>query len=173
MVYHHAHNGLHQSHVDAQRSSAGPWVVRALLPRLLEIIYEINADSSPRLRCAGSDLERQSRLSIIEQGPESMVRMAHLAVVCSFSVNGVAELHSRLPAKVCSWIFYDVVAGAVQQQNQRCHATALVIRMNRFERPDIAHDRPGWKCDLGKLTALMPHACDEAFQREWRHVIKQ
>ena len=63
------------------------WPVRlfeSLLPRLLEIIYEINARfiAEVGMRWPG-DLERQSRLSIIEQGPEPMVRMAHLAVVAA------------------------------------------------------------------------------------------
>lgn len=68
-----------------------------LLPRLLEIIYEINARflAQVALRWPG-DTERQRHMSIIEEGPTRMVRMAYLAIVGSFSVNGVAELHSRL-----------------------------------------------------------------------------
>ena len=68
-----------------------------LLPRPLEIIMEINARF---MRTVSNkwpgDSERLARMSIIEDGPNPQVRMAHLAIVGSFSVNGVAELHSKL-----------------------------------------------------------------------------
>ena len=69
----------------------------SLLPRLLEIIYEINARflQEVTLRWPG-DTERPARMSLIEEGETKMVRMAYLAIVGSFSVNGVAALHSRL-----------------------------------------------------------------------------
>ena len=68
-----------------------------MLPRLLEVIYEINARFLDRVRNRWpGDNERLAALSIIEEGPERMVRMAHLAVIGSFSVNGVAKLHSDL-----------------------------------------------------------------------------
>ncbi len=68
-----------------------------LLPRLLEIIYEINARflRVVSLKWPG-DIERQRRMSIIEEGQTPQVRMAWLAIVGSFSVNGVAALHSQL-----------------------------------------------------------------------------
>ena len=69
----------------------------SLLPRLLEIIYQINEHflREISMRWPG-DTERLKRLSIIEEGNEKQIRMAHLAIVGSFSVNGVAELHSKL-----------------------------------------------------------------------------
>src|SRR5690606_39037383 len=68
-----------------------------LLPRPLDIIFEINARFLGEVadRWPG-DNERLRRMSLIEEGPEQRVRMAYLAVVGSFSVNGVAELHTRL-----------------------------------------------------------------------------
>jgi len=76
------------------------WSVRLmqeLLPRLLDIIYEINARFLAVVahRWPG-DTERQQRMSIIEEGSEPLVRMAYLGIVGSFSVNGVAGLHSQL-----------------------------------------------------------------------------
>ena len=63
-----------------------------LLPRLMEIIYEINARF---MRVVANkfpgDTDMQSKLSIIEDGPHPQVRMAHLAIVGSYSVNGVAN----------------------------------------------------------------------------------
>ncbi|NNE06523.1 MAG: glycogen/starch/alpha-glucan family phosphorylase, partial [Xanthomonadales bacterium] len=68
-----------------------------LLPRLLEIIYEINAQflDEVSIRWPG-DNERIRRMSLIEEGTTPRVRMAYLAIVGSFSVNGVAQLHSNL-----------------------------------------------------------------------------
>ena len=68
-----------------------------LLPRLLEIIYEINARflEEVSIRWPG-DNERLRRMSLIDEDGERRVRMAYLAIVGSFSVNGVAALHSSL-----------------------------------------------------------------------------
>src|SRR5207302_3183514 len=68
-----------------------------LLPRHLEIIYEINRRllDSVRTRFPG-DEGRVERVSVIEEGPSKHVRMAHLAIVGSHSTNGVAALHSQL-----------------------------------------------------------------------------
>ena len=68
-----------------------------LIPRQLEIIYEINRRflDDVRARFPGDD-ERVRRVSLIEEGARRRVRMAHLAIVGSHSVNGVAEIHSNL-----------------------------------------------------------------------------
>ena len=68
-----------------------------VLPRHLEIIYEINRRflDDVRARHPG-DEDRVRRVSLIQEGPEKRVRMANLAVVGSHSTNGVAEIHSRL-----------------------------------------------------------------------------
>lgn len=76
------------------------WPVRmfeSLLPRHLQIIYEINRRflRQVEIRWPG-DVDRLARLSIIEEGPEKQVRMAHLATIGSFSINGVAQLHTEL-----------------------------------------------------------------------------
>ena len=68
-----------------------------LLPRHLEIIYEINHRFLAEVKARfPDDPGRVARMSIIEEGPEKQVRMAHLASIGSFSINGVAELQSRL-----------------------------------------------------------------------------
>ena len=68
-----------------------------LLPRHLEIIYEINQRFLDRVHIwAPGDVDRLRRMSIIDEGPPKRVRMAHLAVIGSHAVNGVARLHSRL-----------------------------------------------------------------------------
>ncbi len=68
-----------------------------LLPRLLEIIYEINARFLAEVAAHWpGDINRQRQLSIIEEGDYPQVRMAYLAIVGSSSVNGVAALHTQL-----------------------------------------------------------------------------
>lgn len=73
---------------------------RRLLPRHLEIIYEINARflDEVRARFPGDDA-RLARMSLIDESGERYVRMAHLATVGSHHVNGVARLHSELLVK--------------------------------------------------------------------------
>ncbi|HEY5140500.1 MAG TPA: glycogen/starch/alpha-glucan family phosphorylase, partial [Methylococcales bacterium] len=72
-------------------------LMKRLLPRLMDIIFEINARflAEVSMHWPG-DNERLRRMSIIEEGDQQQVRMAYLAIVGSFSVNGVAQLHTRL-----------------------------------------------------------------------------
>jgi starch phosphorylase len=76
------------------------WEVRLIervLPRHMQIIYEINHQFLAEVAAAfPGDAAILGRMSLIEEGPERHVRMAHLAIVGSHSVNGVAELHSHL-----------------------------------------------------------------------------
>ena len=72
-------------------------LMQRLLPRLMDIIFEINARFMTEVAMHWpADNDRLKRMSIIEEGAEQQVRMAHLAIVGSFSVNGVARLHSQL-----------------------------------------------------------------------------
>ena len=97
-----------------------------LLPRHLQIIYEINQRflREVQLRWPG-DAERLERMSIIEEAPRRQVRMAHLATVGAHSINGVAKLHSDLVKTRPAARLPRAVAGAVQQQDQRRHAAPL------------------------------------------------
>ena len=71
--------------------------IELLLPRHLEIIFEINRRFLGDVRrLYPGDEPRVRRLSLIEEGPEEHVRMANLAIVGSHSTNGVAEIHSQL-----------------------------------------------------------------------------
>ena len=80
-----------------------------LLPRLLQIIYEINARFLHQVANKWpGDTDRQIRMSIIEEGGVQYVRMAYLAIVGSFSVNGVAALHSQLLAEGLFKDFYEL-----------------------------------------------------------------
>ncbi|MFP5410454.1 MAG: glycogen/starch/alpha-glucan phosphorylase [Gammaproteobacteria bacterium] len=145
-----------------------------LLPRLLEIIYEINAHF---LREVGikwpGDLERRRRMSIIEEEPVRQVRMAWLAIVGSFSVNGVAALHSQL---LKDGLFRDFCELWPHKFNNKTNG----VTPRRW----VAHANPGmaalisreigdgWIADLGQLEKLKPYAGPghAAFHAEWRAV---
>jgi starch phosphorylase len=80
-------------------------LMERMLPRLMEIIYQINKLflHDVALKWPG-DIDRQARMSIIEEDGQKQVRMAYLAIVGSFSINGVARLHSKL---LCEGLFKD------------------------------------------------------------------
>jgi starch phosphorylase len=143
-----------------------------LLPRPLEIIYEINARflRQVSLKWPG-DIDRQRRMSIIEEEPVRQVRMAWLAIVGSFSVNGVAALHSRL---LKEGLFRDFVELWPDKFNNKTNG----VTPRRW----VAHANPGmtalisskigedWIADLSHLARLKPLADLEnaAFHAEWR-----
>jgi len=145
-----------------------------LLPRLLEIIYEINAHflREVSLKWPG-DVDRQRRMSIIEEGGVRQVRMAWLAIVGSFSVNGVAALHSRL---LKEGLFRDFVDLWPDKFNNKTNG----VTPRRW----VAHANPGmsalissqigegWVADLAQLEKLKPLAefQNKAFHDKWRAV---
>ncbi|WP_321365694.1 glycogen/starch/alpha-glucan phosphorylase [uncultured Desulfuromusa sp.] len=143
-----------------------------LLPRLLEIIYEINARFLKQVaeRWPG-DMERQRRMSLIEEGPEPQVRMAYLAIVGSFSVNGVAELHSKL---LREGLFRDFYEFWPEKFNNKTNGVTQ-RRWLAYANPKLSHlisDKIGsaWATDLGQLSRLKPFSEDHAFQQQWQQV---
>jgi glycogen phosphorylase len=143
-----------------------------VLPRHLQIIYEINRHFLRELgyRYLG-DLPRQSRMSIISEDGDKMVRMAHLAIVGSSAVNGVAELHSQIlrehvfkdfyrfwPTK-----FHNVTNGVTPRRWLRACNPDLAVLIT-----DCIGD--GWIRDLSLLRGLEAFVEDGEFQSRWRRV---
>jgi starch phosphorylase len=153
------------------------WPVRLfeqLLPRLLEIIYEINARFLREVanRWPG-DINRQRRMSIIEEGPERMVRMAYLAIVGSFSINGVAELHSNL---LKQGLFHDFSELWPEKFNnktngvtQRRWLAGCNPKLRELLGEAIGED---WIGSLQELEKLHPLVDDAEFRDRW-HRVKQ
>ncbi len=151
------------------------WPVRLIgqiLPRHLEIIYEINARFLEEVRAAfPGDNERLSRMSLIDETGERFVRMAHLAAVGSHRVNGVARMHSDLLKKTVMHDFAEL------WPDKFCNVTNGVTP-RRFvavgNRPlaSLITEAIGeeWLFDLYELRRLEPLADDEAFQQRWRRV---
>ncbi len=141
-----------------------------LLPRHLEIIYEINRRFLDELRIRFPfDPERIERMSLIEEGPVRRVRMANLATVGSFAVNGVAAMHSELVKSTVLRDFHDLWP-------EKFHNVTNGVTPRRFiqlSNPDLCGlvtevAGPGWARDADNLRKLEPHAQDAGFQERWR-----
>jgi starch phosphorylase len=145
---------------------------RSLLPRLLEIIFQINADflTEVSARWPG-DIDRLRRMSLIEEGHEQHVRMAYLAIVGSFSVNGVAELHSKLLQQGLFRDFYELWPEKFNNKTNGVTPRRWLASCN----PDLAElitetIGEGWLTDLTQLKKLEKYADDKAFQKRWQEV---
>ncbi len=151
------------------------WPVRLfqqLLPRVLDIIYEINARFLTEVanRWPG-DNERLANMSIIQEGQDPQVRMAYLAIVGSFSVNGVAALHSKLLQEGLFRDFYELWPAKFNNKTngvtQRRWMVLCNPRLSELISDNIGE---GWITDLDQLQKLAPHAEDAAFRERWRAV---
>jgi starch phosphorylase len=145
-----------------------------LLPRPLEIIYEINARflREVSLKWPG-DIDRQRRMSIIEEGNVRQVRMAWLAIIGSFSVNGVAALHSRLLKEGLFRDFVDLWPGKFNNKTNGVTPRRWVAHANPGMSALISSKLgEGWIADLAQLEQLKPLAAPEntAFHADWRAV---
>ncbi len=150
------------------------WSVRLfekLLPRLLEIIYEINARflKQVTLRWPG-DIARQQRMSIIEEHPEKSVRMAYLAIAGSFSVNGVAELHSELLIQGLFKDFYELWPEKFNNKTNGVTPRRWMVHANP-EMTELISSKIGsdWIADLSLIRGLSKYADPKysRFQHDW------
>ena len=143
-----------------------------LLPRLLEIIYEINARFMEQvsLRWPG-DVSRQRRMSIIEEGHEPQVRMAYLAVVACHSVNGVAALHSALLQQQLFHDFYELWPEKFNNKTNGVTPRRWMASSNP-ELSALIDNTIGdeWRTDLSQLKSLLEYADDKAFRAKWRSI---
>jgi starch phosphorylase len=144
----------------------------SLLPRHLEIIYEINARflDGVRARFPG-DEARVARMSLIDEHGQKYVRMAHLACVGSRRINGVAELHTQLVKHELLRDFYElwpekfvnVTNGVTPRRwlavSNPDQATLMTSRIG-----------DGWIRNLDELHALEPLAAESGFREDWRKV---
>ncbi len=148
------------------------YLMERLLPRHLEIIYQINHDFLLEVAAKfPGDLGRIQRMSIISEGDFKTVRMANLAVVGSSHVNGVSALHSKILKEQLFRDFEDLTPGKVINQTNGVTPRRWLLKCN----PDLAslitkRIGPGWETDLDRLKKLESFADDRQFQAEWRAV---
>lgn len=139
----------------------------ALLPRQLEIIYEINRRflDDVRSRHPG-DEGKVARMSLIEEAPDRQVRMAHLAIVGTHSTNGVAAIHSELLRTRTVPDFAGMFPDRFSNKTNGVTPRRWLLLAN----PGLAKlltEAVGesWVTDLGRLRQVVPLAADPAFRR--------
>ncbi|MBB4284752.1 glycogen/starch/alpha-glucan phosphorylase [Roseospira goensis] len=144
-----------------------------MLPRHLEIIYDINHQflEGVRRRAAQPDDARIRRLSMIDEAGERRVRMAHLAFVGSHRVNGVAALHTEL---MRAGIFADLHRTFPDRIVNKTNGITPRRWVQAANRPLAAlisrHIGETWIANLEELRGLLPLAEDPGFQADVRAV---
>jgi starch phosphorylase len=143
-----------------------------VLPRHLEIVYDINFRFLQQVtQKYPGDVERMRHMSIIEEGRDKWVRMAHLAVVGSHSVNGVSALHGKLLRERLFPEFDQMFPGRFNSKTNGVTPRRWLLSCNPGLSSLIA-DRIGtdWPANLSQLRKLTPIAEDAAFRTAWRAV---
>ena len=146
------------------------WLMERVLPRHLEIIYEINHRFLDEVRMAyPNDPGRVANLSIIEEGPEKQIRMANLACIGSFSVNGVAELQSDL---LRTNVFPDFADMTPEKFGNKTNGVTprRFIQLANPILADLITEKigRGWLSDLEELRGLEAFIDDPPFRQAWR-----
>lgn len=143
-----------------------------ILPRHLDIIYEINQRFLDKVKMKHpGDFDRLRRMSIINEYNGKEVNMAHLAMVCSFSINGVAEIHSDL---LRNEVFRDFYEFFPEKFNNKTNGVTprRWIRKANSKMSQLISDTigKGWVKNLDKIKELAPFANDPDFQQKWMQV---
>jgi len=143
-----------------------------LLPRHLEIIYEINRRFLDEVRLKyPEDLDRVARVSLIDETEERYVRMSHLACVGSHAINGVARLHTELLKKEVFRDFYDLWPEKFFSiTNGVTPRRFLVLNHPRLAQLISSRIGDGWIKNLKELKRLEPFVEEKAFREKWREV---
>ncbi len=150
------------------------WLMERVLPRHLQIIYQINHVFLEEVGLRfPNDGDRIRRMSVIAEEQERYVRMGNLAVMGSGKVNGVSELHSRLVREQLFKDFSDFDPQRFTNQTNGVTPRRWLLKCN----PELAaliSDKigTGWITNLDELEGLVPHASNAQFRRDFR-AIKQ
>jgi len=142
-------------------------MLESILPRHLQIIYEINfrhlQDVSARYP---GDVDRLRRMSLIEEEGVKRVNMAYLAIVGSHAVNGVAQIHSDILIKDIFRDFYQMTPEKFQNKTNGITPRRWLLLCNSAL-SDVIAEQIGeeWICHLDQLAQLKPLATDPGFQR--------
>jgi glycogen phosphorylase len=137
-----------------------------LLPRHLEIIFEINRRLLDEVRSRfGNDEGRLERISLVEESGERRIRMANLAIVGSHSTNGVAAIHSQLLRTVTVKDLAETFPERFNNKTNGVTPRRWILLANPALAAIISEaigDR--WITDLGELARLRPLAGDSGFR---------
>ncbi|MFP4348454.1 MAG: glycogen/starch/alpha-glucan phosphorylase [Desulfococcaceae bacterium] len=143
-----------------------------LLPRHLLIIYEINRRFLRDVAALSiGDKDRIQRMSLIEDRDGKHIRMAHLAIVGSHSVNGVAELHTRLLKERALKDFYEMIPDRFNNKTNGITPRRWLLASNPGLSALITkHIGEDWVADLAQLRKIETLARDADFRKQWREV---
>ncbi|HEY9629757.1 MAG TPA: glycogen/starch/alpha-glucan phosphorylase [Coleofasciculaceae cyanobacterium] len=143
-----------------------------LLPRHLEIIYEINRQFMEELQLKyNGDAGKMNRMSLVEEGEDKKIRMAHLACVGSHAVNGVAALHTELVKQDLFRDFYELWPEKFQNKTNGITPRRWLLMSN----PDLSAlitEKIGgnWVKQLDELKKLEAYVDDLEFRSRWRQI---
>ena len=143
-----------------------------LLPRLTEIIFEINRRFLKAVEAQWpGDAQRRREMSIIEESDHPHIRMAYLAIVGSYSVNGVAQLHTELLKAGLFSNFYGMWPKKFNNKTNGVTQRRWLAHCNPGLR-DLLNETIGneWETDLTKIENILPKAGDAEFRERWRNV---
>lgn len=147
-------------------------MIERLLPRHLQIIYEINRRFMEEVQAAfPGDNDRLQRMSIIEENGERQVRMANLAIVASFSINGVSALHSEILKEDLFNDFYELWPNRFNNKTNGITQRRWLKLCNPYL-SDLISEAIGnrWTTDLSELAKLKPLAEDSEFRKRWMDI---
>jgi starch phosphorylase len=151
------------------------WLLGKILPNHLEIIYQINEKflADIRLRFPG-DQQRVKRMSIIEEGQEKKVQMAHLAIIGSHAVNGVSHLHTEILKQNVFRDFFEIFPDRFSNKTNGITPRRWLKKSNPGLSSLISeYIGDEWIKDLAELAKLRPLADDPDFARRWRTAKQQ
>jgi starch phosphorylase len=150
-------------------------MIERMLPRHWQIIGEVNRRLMDEVgeKYPGDEQKKQA-MSIISSGPEPQVRMAHLAIAGCFSVNGVAELHTRILREIVFPEFNEFFPGKFNNKTNGITPRRWLKKCNPGLSELITkHIGPEWIKDLTLLKELAPLAGDSLFRERWRVVKRE
>jgi starch phosphorylase len=144
-------------------------LMQHLLPRHMEIIYDINAQFLRQVSYKfPGDIDRLRRMSLIEEGDDKQVRMAYLAIVASHSVNGVSALHTELLSNGLVRDFHEMWPEKFNNKTNGITPRRWLYKANPALRELITGKiGDGWATDLYQLKKLEKLADDKAFRKDW------
>ncbi|MEX0769738.1 MAG: glycogen/starch/alpha-glucan phosphorylase [Balneolaceae bacterium] len=150
-------------------------IVRALLPRHLQIIYEINRRFLQEIQAkVGDDKAKISRMSIIGEGEDPVIHMASLGIVGSHKVNGVAEMHSDLLKKNLFRDFYETYPDRFTNKTNGITPRRWLRQCNRGLSDLITSEIGGeWVTDLIKIRKIEEKADNQAFRKKFSKIKQQ
>jgi starch phosphorylase len=147
-------------------------LLERVLPRHMDIIFGINYQF---LRAVSRrwplDMDRQRRMSIIEEAPEKQVRMAHLAIVGSHAVNGVSKLHTELLKNSLVPDFAHLWPERFTNKTNGVAPRVWILKANPELAALLTHTvGEGWITDLQQVQEIEKNASDPAFQQEFLEI---